>query len=405
MSILNNENKYVKGTDEKHIVNIDGRKELLTVYEIRLDQLYYNDQNTRICTWVSQYLDENNLESIDMSDKEAYNDIIQGFIEKSNPKGISRTLGSIRLKGQEVVGVVLTDGRIVDGNRRFTCLRNLAKEDPKFNYFKAVILDKDYGNDATAIKLLELEIQKGKEKPEEYDAVDDYQGLYEYIDKKKLLTETQYARACSMNEKEVHTKLEEARFLERFLEYIGMPEQFYVVRDLDIAAAIPEIYKAVAKKEGDERDDLEMVFFANLIMPNKGEKRNHIRKMNKVINSSCGSDFIEAELDIAAEVSDKIVEAKIDEGKVTSEALNNIVCADTKLQSKINATAEAYSDKIKLKENKNQPMTLLQKAMDNIENIDMNVVAKYAEHDKDDFAKSVKHIKEKLDKMIEGIYG
>ena len=68
------------------------------------------------------------MESISMQDVEKYNDMIQGFITKSNPDKLKQTEKNIELIGQQKYGVVLTDGRIIDGNRRFSCLRNLSKK-------------------------------------------------------------------------------------------------------------------------------------------------------------------------------------------------------------------------------------------------------------------------------------
>ena len=52
------------------------------------------------------------------------------------------TKNNIEQFSQLEPGVVLTDGRVIDGNRRFTCLRVLHRETGKqeYNYFEAVIL-------------------------------------------------------------------------------------------------------------------------------------------------------------------------------------------------------------------------------------------------------------------------
>ena len=49
----------------------------------------------------------------------------------------------------------MADGRIIDGNRRFTCLRQLERENPgKVYRFETVILDDGYENFGKQIKLL-----------------------------------------------------------------------------------------------------------------------------------------------------------------------------------------------------------------------------------------------------------
>ena len=45
----------VQKTSLTRKLTIDGATEAYPVYRIKLDQLYYNDQNDRISTWISQY--------------------------------------------------------------------------------------------------------------------------------------------------------------------------------------------------------------------------------------------------------------------------------------------------------------------------------------------------------------
>ena len=67
----------------------------LTYDDINLEEkLYYNDQNDRIATWISQYKADNKISSIDMKNKEEYNNIIHQFITESNPKALSKTARS-----------------------------------------------------------------------------------------------------------------------------------------------------------------------------------------------------------------------------------------------------------------------------------------------------------------------
>lgn len=142
------------------------------VYKIRLDWLYYNDQNDRIATWISQYRSEHNGQSISLDNKEQYNAAIEKFICESNPAAIRKTKANIKEVDQREPAVVLFDGRIIDGNRRFTCLRLLAKENERFNYLEAVILPEVEGRDSKHIKMLELSLQHGEEGKVDYNPVD-----------------------------------------------------------------------------------------------------------------------------------------------------------------------------------------------------------------------------------------
>ena len=147
----------VEKTSLTRKLTIDGVTKAYPVYRVRLDQLFYNDQNDRIATWISQYKSENGADSFSELDRASYNAIIEQFIIQSNEAAIEKTQMNIQLVHQREPGVILADGRVIDGNRRFTCLRRLALNDEDFNWFETVILDTDIENGRKQIKMLELD--------------------------------------------------------------------------------------------------------------------------------------------------------------------------------------------------------------------------------------------------------
>ncbi|HFI0749943.1 TPA: chromosome partitioning protein ParB, partial [Streptococcus suis] len=135
-------------------LSLRGEKKVFDVYRIPLDCLKYNKQNGRIATYISQFIDEGH----DFSDEsEEFNRIIEGFIEESNPDALKKTKLNIKALSQTETAVVLSNGIILDGNRRFTSLRQLSREGAgaEFNYLEAVILDSEKYNNKD-IKRLEL---------------------------------------------------------------------------------------------------------------------------------------------------------------------------------------------------------------------------------------------------------
>ena len=127
-----------------------GQTKDMPVYRVPISLLFYNDMNGRIATFISQYKAEGN--DITALDNETYNNKIAEFIKASStPARFKKTKEDIRMNTQKEVGVVLTDGRIIDGNRRFTCLRELFQEtgDARFEYFEAVVLPAPSDNDTS----------------------------------------------------------------------------------------------------------------------------------------------------------------------------------------------------------------------------------------------------------------
>ena len=83
--------KAVMLTQGTKKLSIDNHTQVYPVYKIRLDQLYFNDQNDRIATWISQYKTEHADIALESLGHPEYNDIIQGFIVESNPDAIKKT--------------------------------------------------------------------------------------------------------------------------------------------------------------------------------------------------------------------------------------------------------------------------------------------------------------------------
>ncbi len=161
------------GAKPKLPVQMSGaNSENLDVYKIPLNLLFYNDKNGRIATGMPQLAQE--LEPVPDIVNTQYNDSIANLIKQDNNQALKRTQKSIANGGQQVFGYVLNNGRIIDGNRRFTALRNLQKDTGKTYYFEAVILPFSYSEkvDRLKIKQLELAIQMGVEKRQDYDPVD-----------------------------------------------------------------------------------------------------------------------------------------------------------------------------------------------------------------------------------------
>ena len=138
--------------------------------------------------------------------------MIEGFIVQSNEAAIEKTKNNIALVQQRQPGVILADGRVIDGNRRLTCLRQLARQDGQFNWFETVILDSSLENERKQIKLLELAIQHGEEQRVDYNQIDRLVGVYQDIVETGLLTVDEYASGTNEPVTELRRKRSNTRF-------------------------------------------------------------------------------------------------------------------------------------------------------------------------------------------------
>ena len=391
---------FVIKTDRATKLTIDGITETYPIYQIRLDALYYNDQNDRIATWISQYKSDNKTETIDRTDLESYNNIIHEFIVKSNPDKLKSTQKNISFIGQQKYGVVLNDGRIIDGNRRFTCLRNLAVDDPKFNYFEAVILDRDIENSAKQIKMLELHIQIGEEARVDYDPIDRLVGIYNDIIVNKILTVHEYAVSTgAQSDNDVQKEVERAKLLAEFLEAINAPGQFYIARDLNMSNPLIELQAILRKiKDEDKKEEVKYAVFTNCLLQPEGDMTRFIRQLKSVASSNYLDEFVEKELEIAERVIDNLPEV----GEVNKEVINKLR-KDEDTKRELRKTMDIVTNKAKASATRDKPNQILLKAVDSIETIDLNIFKKLTNEQKLEIEEHLSNLESLIIKLREAI--
>lgn len=223
-------------------LSLQGQIKIFDVYRIPLEFLRYNKKNGRIATYVSQYIDEGN--EFPKDNLVEFNDIIENYIERSNPDALKKTKRNIQIMSQTEPAVVLSNGIVLDGNRRFTSLRQLSREGAgaEFNYLEAVILDERLYTEKD-IKRLELNLQHAVESRVDYNPIDRLVDIYrDLISDKSNFTVEEYSRETHLSIKKVKDEVELAQLMLDYLEYINQPLKFYIARDQKLMA-LYEKYK------------------------------------------------------------------------------------------------------------------------------------------------------------------
>lgn len=380
-------------------LRIDNHTSTYEVYDIRLDYLYYNDQNDRIATWMSKYKADHDGESVDMSDLEVYNQTIENFIVASNPQTMRATKNNIRAIGQQEYGVILNDGRVIDGNRRFTCLRQIQRESGQTQYFKAVILPHNIENNAKQIKMLELSLQLGVDKAVDYDPIDKLVGLYHAVEETHLLTIEEYAANTNASVRSVREDLEKANLMIEYLEFLNAPKQYHLVKELKLSEPLTELQKILIKfnDNNDCKEDIKSIVFANFTVLPEGDKRNYIRKIKKITQSPRFIDgFIDEQMEITEDLVDKIDQYESVNERVISDALRTEYTVNRFSQS-----TEKWLTKTQSDSSRNQPALLIDKAYNAIDSIDTNIFLKLT----DEQISVVSNKLNKLSVLIEQVQG
>ena len=361
-------------------VTYGGKTEVYPVYKVRLDLLYYNDQNDRIATWISRYEAENGKDGLSDLNSEIYNRIIENFISESNPEAIQKTQKNIALVGQREPGVTLADGRIVDGNRRFTCLRRLQRDNNEPVYFETVIMEMDIQADKKKIKLLELAIQHGEEKKVDYDLIDYAVGTYRDVVQTGLLTVEEYAQSTNETVSDVKKRIEVAGVVCEFLSYIKLPEQYHVAREYQVYSLFQEMMPALKPLDADEKETLKTTAFNNTLMRAIKDQRKFIRDIRGLIKNDTYKSYFEEQKSLGAKIAEKLAAVEIR----SKEDLDHIADENSVLTEQLKESMERALLRSRTQQLKNKPSENVRKSVDLLMDIDPRLFGKMGEEDKEE---------------------
>lgn len=276
--------KIIEKTGEIRNYPIKGRMQNLEIYTIPLTELKFNIQNGRIASYISQY-----QESHDEIPEE-YNDIIEKFIVESNQNAFKKTKDNIRRFGQLEPAIVLTNGVVIDGNRRFSVLRQLAREgeDSKFQYIKAAILEVDSFT-PKEIKRFELNLQHGREERVDYNAIDYLVDIYrDLVGNSAEFKPEEYAQETVTTVSKVKTDMRKAQLMVEYLEYINKPLKFHIARDLKLDGPLDEMVKILKSNKIDpsNTDEIKEFLFYNLSIVKGGDISRIIRDFRPIVEDT-----------------------------------------------------------------------------------------------------------------------
>lgn len=301
---------------------------MLDVYRIPLEHLYYNDENGRIASAISRL--ENRPASSKDIDNPDYNLLIENMVVEDNPAKLKQTKKSIKESGQKVFGYVLADGRVIDGNRRYTALRQLAKETGESYFFEAVILPFTYElkTERAEIKRLELAIQMGTEERQAYDPVDLSVDIYQTVVVDQLISVADYSKEAKINKKEVSDRIETVLLMQDYLNFINAKSNaFHIIKDTKLYTPLYELSKKLSRqfpKKGPVYEQSKITTFALLSkMLSVGDDIGRdIREYYKnILTTGENTDFNESVEDTINDLQDKLEENTIHSASELRRAL------------------------------------------------------------------------------------
>ena len=405
-------NRCEKGLPKR--LTINGMPGEYASYKIPLNLLYYNDMNGRISTYIDEY-DENHksmpLKELLKSNKEEYNDIIADFIKESssdNLASFNKTKEDIRAKGQQQPGVILSDGRIIDGNRRFTALRELFKEtgDLKFAFFEAVCLSAPQENDKgawLAIKLLELNLQFDVDEKKGYNRIDFLVSFYKDVMNPltRLCDEKTYCHASGMKASEFKTTTAVVETMLDYLDWRGKPKAFHILKNEKLDGPIEDIAKKRTKMSEEEWNEKKFYIYSAMTIDQTGDRT---RKTRELLNSAVKEDalyHVFKETVDTPDVSNKILKvvSKIDHQATTPEESEEMARDKSALESILN---KAYRDgvfKQQIEKEANGPAKTMENVLKALNAIELLTVQNLKSSEKEELLSRIDAVENKIQEI------
>lgn len=384
-------------TEQKRKLTLKGETRVFDVYRIPLEHLVYNRRNGRIISWMNRV--ESEGEDVSTLDKNEYNDKVEEMIIESNKGALEKTKANIKNFGQRVPGVVLNDGTIVDGNRRFTCLRHLRRDHGMDVLFEAIILDPKEGLSDIDIKRLELNLQHGEERPVDYNPIDNLVDVYNDIVVNEYFTEQEYALNTNKKPSEVKKMVEKAKLMVEYLEFINADGKFYLARELELDGPLQEMV-GILKNEKDEEERIRVtdtLFTALTISKNKDLTRYIRRIGNDILKASNREAFLEEFDEIVYDVADAFQE----KGKVDLEAMRQLNSEMKDLRDEAASLIDRRADETAISRAKMRPIDAFNTSLKTLDTIDMDHIGRLDQKNREEFIRLMGRMRGVLDSFEE----
>lgn len=380
------------------------------IYRIPLNLLKYNSNNGRIFMEVNRLkvANEIDLVSLEQTDVDEFNKEIEKLIWDTTPDKNEATLRDIEKYTQLESGVILSDGTVIDGNRRFTCLRRLHEMHPldeRFDSFNAAII---FTDDSTIskkdIKRFELRVQFGRDEKVDYKAVNFAMSIYQEI-KSGEFTIKEIADSVNKSVSDITKMYNTCKLIEDFLEYTNQSGQLYIAEELNIYWPL-EPLGAYLNGEGSKLSEVEKIrrkhlFYDYLLsidipLPTQEFRDNLIKKIFK-------DQVLWSELATTYEnESGPIVNDQILQNKDTPEEFVERVKRFRKTEDseKILSTYRKKVEKKNMETMANAPVKISEEALERLRQINIEPLIAATSSAADANLKKIKNMLDEATQMI-----
>lgn len=371
------------------LIKYNDDKENASVFKVPLKLLKYNIQNGRIATFCVQNKDLfQTLNSIEIKNA------IKDNIISTDKTAHEKTKNNIKMIGQEEPGIILLDGTVIDGNRRFTCLLELNEENPddeNFKYFNAIILKGDV--DSKTLKELELNVQLGKDEKVNYNLMDRYMDVYNVIQLQQKLTIEEYAKSSNHSIKDIKEIIDIISIMNDYLNFLKKEEKWEIIKAKKKLEHFKEIYNCLKNVDlKSDKENIKTIVFDYIVTEVPDADSKSIRNLTKNITKNKNDkqnwfDFINDHSYSHEKIKDIIEKNNIQTFEKIEEKLKN----DDELIENLKNNLDNFMYNNHLNEEKNKLISHLNKILFNIKSInniiDWSDIKKQKKYDYEEFLK------------------
>lgn len=399
IDLLNKVGNGVEPINKTKSVVLHDQKKDLQVYKINLNLLNYNTKNGRISSQINEHESNTGIElNKEYNDSSSeLNDLIERFIIDSNKTAFKATKNSIDNFGQHETGVVLHDGTVIDGNRRFTCLRVLSKENSKKIeplFFEAIILPENITK--KEIKQLELQIQHATEEKVDYDVMDKIIDVYKYIKVEKELTVEEYAKNSNWDKQKINEYIETYELIDDYLESIQSKGKLYLATNWKLQGPMREIWLILKKINNiTDKNKTKHILFNLIKISSSGDLTRVIRDYGKTLLTMSQNDGEES-IKIFEKLNnlDEKFDDMYDKSLPVNENLANI--RSSKYAAEFKENLETHGENLRFKSEKKLEKVKIERIYEMINSIDLKKVEISSKEVKRDIIDICEKIENKL---------
>jgi hypothetical protein len=348
-------------TDRKELFWIKGKRRELDVYRVPIKLLYFNIENGRYADKMVQLRAENAGVEIDPRE-DKWKETIWRMLKGEYPgterdvEPFQRLRGDLLDRQQLRPGVVLFDGGVLDGNRRFAALLDLRRSEKnptRFEYFDAVILDEDVGSEDRW--RIEAGVQIGKDEKHDYSAINELLKIREglTIFKGRSNPEKEISKVLyGTTEEEIRKDILKIRLIDEYLTFIKKAQAYNEVGDQRVIERFEEAVKTLeqAKKLGSNPTDIQQIKLAHFAIIR--DKLMDNWQMRKVRTAMGAGKAAKGKNERALKSLLKLADAKEFREGIASKS------PDSKFKSGHQEIVDGFLDQMDAQEKADKPMQL-----------------------------------------------